>query len=215
MYINYFKLYNIISNQSATDKKQSENFNIWLVLHYLFVCGHLYQSQGENATESRKRALFATISKRTRFAQSQSNAQSANKDLFRLYKTTTTTQHPTKHTQDRRKENQRAKTGAGSGNGQAIRTHPTSTPGAHAHDIGVTPQAQNRRAGGSRSKIGGIISTNQTPPKKNSPKNFQKKIREIYLLVEKIGVRYRKLPRKHFCFVSIGRKTRQKVLVLE
>lgn len=116
MYINYFKLYNIISNQSATDKKQNENFNIWLVLHYLLFYGHLYQSQGENATESRKRALFATISKRTQFAQSRSNAQSANNDLLRLYKTTTT-QHPTKHTQDRQKESRRAGTGAGSGNG--------------------------------------------------------------------------------------------------
>lgn len=113
---NYLKLYNIISNQSATDKKQNENFNIWLVLHYLSDCGHLYQSQGENATESRKRALFATISKRTQFAQSRSNAQSAKNDLLRFYKTTTT-QHPTRHTQDRRKESQRAGTGAGSGNG--------------------------------------------------------------------------------------------------
>ena len=101
MYINNLKLYNIISNQSATDKKQSKFFLFWLVLHYLSDCGHLYQSQGENTTESRKRALFATISKQTRFAQSQSNAQSANNDLLRLYKTTTT-QHPTKHTQDRR-----------------------------------------------------------------------------------------------------------------
>lgn len=133
MYINYIKLYNIISNQSATDKKQSKNFNIWRVLHYLSACGHLYQSQGENATESRKRALFATISKRTQFAQSQNNAQSANKDLLRLYKTTTT-QHPTKHTQDRRKESKRASKNAGSGNGQAIRTHPQAHQ-AHTRTI--------------------------------------------------------------------------------
>jgi len=181
MYINYIKLYNIISNQSGTDKKQNKNFNNWRVLHYLSICGHLYQSQGENATESRKRALFATISKRTQFAQSQHNTQSANKDLLRLYKTITT-QHPTKHTQDRRKESQRARTGAGSGNGQAIKTHPTSTPGAHAHNIGVTPQAQNRSAEGSRSKIGGVISTNQSIPlSKNSPKKFSEKKSEKYI----------------------------------